>query len=54
MPPRRDRWLACYTQQNVDLVLQEMADLPKPVHPDALHQVDFELPKYNMMDTAIN
>jgi Fe-S-cluster-containing dehydrogenase component len=43
-----------YTQQNVNLALQEMADLPKPVNPAALYQVDFEISIYNAMDAAIN
>lgn len=54
-----DLWMACYTQQEVaehegcsqetvDVVLPKTADLPKLVNPAALHQVDFEVPIYNV------
>jgi hypothetical protein len=53
-------WLACYTQeeitekegltqQAVDEIIQKMAELPEFVKsPAALHQVDFEIPIYNV------
>jgi len=52
-------WLACYTQeeiakevdltqQAIDLVLQEMAELPKVSTVSADHLTDFQLPIYNV------
>jgi hypothetical protein len=52
-------WMACYTQkeigereglthQAVDLVLQEMAELPKIAKPIAEHLIDFDVPIYNV------
>jgi hypothetical protein len=52
-------WMACYTQKEIgeregltqqaaDLVLQEMAELPKIVKPIAEHLTDFDVPIYNV------
>jgi hypothetical protein len=52
-------WLACYTQQEiadaegmdhsaVSRILCEVAELPKSTKPAANHEIDFDIPLYNV------